>query len=90
MSTSEMAVDRPAKIDVDSYLTTVLSTAPHELHQYFEAFRTLHQRKSVELYFRYIIMRLTLYDTQAMASAHVEALRVLQPRFVKTVPSGHI
>lgn len=47
MSSSEMAVDRPAKIGVDAYLTTVLSVAPQDLHQYLEAFRTLHQRRSV-------------------------------------------
>ena len=47
MSSSKMAVDKPEKLDVDRYLTTIVSTAPHDLHPYFEQFRNLHQRKSV-------------------------------------------
>lgn len=44
-STSAMAVDKPAKIDVDEYLTAALSSSPRELHPFFESFRNLYQRK---------------------------------------------
>lgn len=44
-STSAMAVDKPAKIDVDEYLTAALSSSPQELHPFFESFRNLYQRK---------------------------------------------
>ncbi|KAI5119270.1 hypothetical protein M0805_007272 [Coniferiporia weirii] len=40
-----MAVDKPPKLNVDEYLTTALSVSPHELHPFFESFRTLHERK---------------------------------------------
>ncbi|KAH8114835.1 hypothetical protein DFH11DRAFT_1854667 [Phellopilus nigrolimitatus] len=45
MSSSAMAVDKPAKLDVEEYLTTALSASPQELHTFFESFRTLHERK---------------------------------------------
>lgn len=44
-----MAVDKPERLDVDAYLTTTLSTAPPELHPYFESFKNLHTRKSVSI-----------------------------------------
>ncbi|KAF8587736.1 hypothetical protein K439DRAFT_1407285 [Ramaria rubella] len=44
-TSTQMQVDKPLKLDVDAYLSTILSTAPVELHTYLESFRTLHQRK---------------------------------------------
>ncbi|KAL5478831.1 RPN9 [Sanghuangporus weigelae] len=44
-SSTAMAVDKPDKINVDEYLTTVLSTAPQELHPLFESLQTLYHRK---------------------------------------------
>ncbi|KZV72320.1 hypothetical protein PENSPDRAFT_663848 [Peniophora sp. CONT] len=36
---------KPAKLDVDAYLATALSSTPAELHPYFQAFQDLHSRK---------------------------------------------
>ncbi|TDL26940.1 hypothetical protein BD410DRAFT_783040 [Rickenella mellea] len=44
-SSTQMAVDKPEKLDVDEYVTSALSVAPQELHSFFEAFQTLHQRR---------------------------------------------
>ncbi|PAV15754.1 proteasome 26S subunit [Pyrrhoderma noxium] len=44
-SSSTMAIDKPEKLDVETYLTTALSATPQELHPFFEAFQSLHQRK---------------------------------------------
>lgn len=38
---------KPAKLDVDAYLATALSSTPAELHPYFQAFQDLHSRKYV-------------------------------------------
>ncbi|CAE6440579.1 unnamed protein product [Rhizoctonia solani] len=40
-----MAAMQVDKLDVDSYLATAASSAPSDLHPYFEKFRKLHERK---------------------------------------------
>lgn len=42
-----MAVDTP-KFVLDEFIGTALSSTPQDLHPFFESFRTLHTRKSVE------------------------------------------
>ena len=46
-SSTRMAVDKPAKIDVDEFLTLAISETPQELHPFFESFQTLYSRKYV-------------------------------------------
>ncbi|KAI0297985.1 hypothetical protein BC826DRAFT_1000114 [Russula brevipes] len=36
---------RPAKLNVEEYLTTAISATPSDLHPFFEAFQNLHSRK---------------------------------------------
>lgn len=47
-SSTSMAVDPPKapKIDVDQYLSEAIAATPRELHPYFDAFKSLHHRKS--------------------------------------------
>ncbi|KAF8512952.1 hypothetical protein BU17DRAFT_77321 [Hysterangium stoloniferum] len=40
-----MQVDKPPRLDVDEYLTTIVSTVPPDLHPLLESFKTLHHRK---------------------------------------------
>src|SRR5688500_10710396 len=42
-----MAAMQVDKLDVDSYLATAASSAPSDLHPFFEKFRKLHDRKCV-------------------------------------------
>jgi hypothetical protein len=42
---SDMAAMQLDKLDVDSYLATAASSAPSELHPFFEKFRRQHERK---------------------------------------------
>ena len=52
-----MAIDKPEKLDVETYLTTALSATPQELHPFFEAFQSLHQRK-----YAYTHLLISLYS----------------------------
>jgi hypothetical protein len=36
---------RPAKLDVEEYLTTAISSTPSDLHPFFESFQNLYSRK---------------------------------------------
>jgi hypothetical protein len=42
-----MAAMQVDKLDVDSYLATAASSAPSDLHPFFEKFRKQHERKCV-------------------------------------------
>lgn len=47
-SSSQMQVDKPPKLDVENYLTTLLSSVPPELRTFPETWGTLHRRKYVQ------------------------------------------
>ena len=64
-----MQVDKPAKLDIDAYLSTVFSTAPTELHHFLESFQTLHRRK-YEPRLSPLLSALTTLPWQIMAPAH--------------------
>jgi hypothetical protein len=47
-----MAVDPPKpppfKLDLDNFIATALSATPQEIHPFFESFRSLYNKKSVQ------------------------------------------